>query len=158
MEDCKHYDAAWLSPVGMLGIAVDNDELLCLDYLSAHRKPLKPSRTLTREVIAQLKAYFTQPGFEFDLPIAAQGTEHQKRVWAALRTIPRGETLSYGELANQLGSGARAVGNACRNNPVSIVVPCHRVVAANGPGGYSGAVSGSKLDRKLWLLEHERAH
>jgi methylated-DNA-[protein]-cysteine S-methyltransferase len=91
----------------------------------------------------------------FDLAVVMQGTPFQQRVWQALRDIPAGETRSYGQLAAHLGSGARAVGNACRHNPVSIVVPCHRVVGAAGLGGYSGHTQGPVLRRKSWLLAHE---
>lgn len=90
-----------------------------------------------------------------DLPVDTGGTEFQERVWAALRTIPLGETWSYGELAAAVGNeGAmRAVGSANGKNPVSVVVPCHRVVRADGSlGGYGGG-----LDRKAWLLAHEGA-
>ncbi len=85
----------------------------------------------------------------------AQGTPFQRRVWRALQDIPPGQTRSYGELAARLGSGARAVGNACRRNPVPLIVPCHRVVGAHGPGGFSGQTGGAALQRKLWLLAHE---
>jgi len=84
-----------------------------------------------------------------------QGTAFQRRVWEALTRIPAGQTLTYGELAARLDSGARAVGNACRHNPVSIIVPCHRVVSATGIGGYSGSTGGREIDRKQWLLGRE---
>ena len=73
-----------------------------------------------------------------------------------MRRIPAGKTLSYGVLAKKLDTSARAVGNACRANPVPIIVPCHRVVASNGMGGFMGKRSGSPLDLKHWLLAHER--
>jgi len=90
-----------------------------------------------------------------NLPIELQGTPFQRRVWKALREIPPGRTITYSELARQLGTGARAVGGACRANPCPIVVPCHRVVAVNGLGGFSGDTSGRKLEIKRWLLRHE---
>ena len=152
-----HYDAVLNAPVGMLGICVVNDKLTRLDYLASQVKPQVASGAFSKEVFSQLKKYFSDPTFTFDIPLASDGTEHQQRVWRALRKIPTGKTASYGLLANKLDSGARAVGNACRNNPISIIVPCHRVVAANGPGGYGGATNGVILKRKLWLLEHEGA-
>lgn len=154
----EHYDIVWHAPVGMLGISVMDEQLLSLDYLPRQSKPRNSTIPMAKEVLAQLKAYFRDPVFKFDLPLARQGTDYQQRVWRALRKIPSGQTRSYGELADKIHSGARAVGNACRRNPVSIIVPCHRVVAANGPGGYGGAVNGAILQRKLWLLEHEGAH
>jgi methylated-DNA-[protein]-cysteine S-methyltransferase len=85
------------------------------------------------------------------------GTPFQRRVWHALRRIPSGCTRSYGELARELGSSARAVGGACRRNPIPIVVPCHRVIAAGGgAGGFMGQRSGDALAIKTWLLDHER--
>ncbi len=102
---------------------------------------------------AQLQAYFTGELREFDLPLAAEGTPFQRRVWRALCDIPYGETISYGELARRIGqpTASRAVGLANGQNPISIVVPCHRVIGANGSlTGYGGG-----LDRKRWLLGHE---
>jgi methylated-DNA-[protein]-cysteine S-methyltransferase len=78
-------------------------------------------------------------------------------VWQRLREIPAGRTLSYGVLARELGTSARAVGGACRANPVPLAIPCHRVVAATGLGGYSGARGGDWLEKKRWLLRHEEA-
>ena len=77
------------------------------------------------------------------------------QAWAALTEIPSGETRTYSELAAELGSGARAVGNACRNNPISIIIPCHRIVSVSGIGGYSGKTAGREINRKQWLLRHE---
>ena len=113
------------------------------------------SSAFEHRVVQQLENYFEHPGAGFSVPFELVGTPFQQRVWQALTQIPVGETLTYGELGARLGSGARAVGNACRRNPVSIIVPCHRVVAASGIGGYSGSTSGPVLDRKRWLLEHE---
>ena len=102
---------------------------------------------------AQLQAYFAGSPVEFDVPLSLLGTDFQQRVWNELREIPLGETISYGELARRLGApgASRAVGLANGRNPVSIVVPCHRVIGANGRlTGYGGG-----LQRKAWLLRHE---
>ncbi|TCT21332.1 methylated-DNA--[protein]-cysteine S-methyltransferase [Thiobaca trueperi] len=106
-------------------------------------------------IVSQLHAYFSDGSARFELPLALSGTAFQQRVWAVLRTIPSGETRTYGEVARVLGSAARAVGQACRANPCPIVVPCHRVVAVQGLGGFSGDTSGSRLAIKRWLLHHE---
>ncbi|NYH53506.1 MULTISPECIES: methylated-DNA--[protein]-cysteine S-methyltransferase [Nocardiopsis] len=106
------------------------------------------------EAVRQLEAYFAGELREFDLPLAPAGTEWQLRVWAALTTIPHGETASYGELAAELGrpTASRAVGMANGRNPISIIVPCHRVIGADGSlTGYAGG-----LDRKQFLLGLER--
>ena len=101
----------------------------------------------------QLQAYFEGELRDFELPMAAKGTPFQQRVWRALCDIPYGETISYGELARRIGqpTASRAVGLANGQNPLSIVVPCHRVIGANGSvTGYGGG-----LPRKRWLLAHE---
>jgi methylated-DNA-[protein]-cysteine S-methyltransferase len=108
------------------------------------------------EVREQLSAYFSGTLTEFDLPLAMVGTPFQQRVWTALRDIPYGETISYGELAEQLGNpkAGRAVGLANGKNPVSVIVPCHRVVGSGGDlTGYGGG-----LERKRHLLDFERMH
>ncbi|MFQ5488741.1 MAG: methylated-DNA--[protein]-cysteine S-methyltransferase, partial [Gammaproteobacteria bacterium] len=99
--------------------------------------------------------YFDDPRQGFSLPLALAGTSFQRRVWQALCAIPPAETRSYGQLARELGSAPRALGGACRVNPVPIIVPCHRVLAANGLGGYGGASEGVRVALKRWLLEHE---
>jgi methylated-DNA-[protein]-cysteine S-methyltransferase len=157
MADGKEgYAAVIASPVGRLGIRA-HEALTCIDFVSV-RVALAPPRTpLARQVCAQLKAYFANPRTRFDLPLAAQGTEFQQRAWRALQRIPSGRARTYGELARTLKSAPRAVGGACRANPIPIIVPCHRVVAASGPGGFMGATRGRAMDIKHWLLEHEAA-
>jgi methylated-DNA-[protein]-cysteine S-methyltransferase len=157
MADGKEgYAAVIASPVGRLGIRA-REALTCIDFVSV-RVPLQPPRTpLARKVCAQLKAYFADPRSRFDLPLAADGTAFQQRAWRALQRIPSGRARTYGELARTLKSAPRAVGGACRANPLPIIVPCHRVVAASGPGGFMGATHGRAMDIKRWLLEHEAA-
>lgn len=152
----KDYAAVIASPFGRLGIHA-REALTSIDFVSS-RIPLQPPRTpLARKVCAQLKAYFIDPRTRFDLPLVPGGTEFQQRAWHALRRIPSGKARTYGELARTLKSAPRAVGGACRANPIPIVVPCHRVVAAKGPGGFMGATRGRAMDIKRWLLEHEAA-
>jgi methylated-DNA-[protein]-cysteine S-methyltransferase len=102
-----------------------------------------------------IRAYFRDARSEIPLLQPPHGTPFQRRVWQALQQIPPGETRRYGELAEQLGSSARAVANACRANPLPILIPCHRVVSAAGLGGYMGEVDGPALEIKRWLLHHE---
>ena len=106
-------------------------------------------------VFRQLKCYFSSAISLQTIPLALQGTLFQKSVWHELSKIPVGETRTYGEIAHKLNSSARAVGNACRRNPIQIIVPCHRVVSAKGLGGYAGETQGRQLDIKRWLLNHE---
>ena len=149
------YDIVLASPLGKLGVRLHNGCIIRLDYLG-NRARLKPATSQPgRPVAVQLARYFADPQQRFSLSFDLHGTPFQQRVWHALTRIPPGKTLTYGELAGRLGSGARAVGNACRNNPVSIVVPCHRVVGVSGIGGYSGKTDGREIGRKQWLLRHE---
>ncbi|MEU5211509.1 methylated-DNA--[protein]-cysteine S-methyltransferase [Streptomyces sp. NPDC020742] len=150
------------TPVGPLTLVAAGDALTAL-YMTDQRHrppqesfgaPADPGTPPFAEAIAQLEAYFRGELTTFDLPLALRGTPFQRRVWAALCTIPYGETLSYGQLATRLGvpSAARAVGLANGRNPVGIIVPCHRVVGADGSlTGYGGG-----LDRKRRLLAFER--
>jgi methylated-DNA-[protein]-cysteine S-methyltransferase len=104
------------------------------------------------EAARQLEAYLAGRLTHFDLPLAASGTAFDQRVWAAMRAIPYGETRTYGDLAHATDSGPRAIGGACGRNPIPIIVPCHRVLARGGLGGYSG---GEGLPTKQWLLSLE---
>ncbi len=114
-----------------------------------------PDGSAFTEVVEQLDSYFAGTLTRFDLPIRLKGTAFQLRVWAVLQTVPYGHTVSYGELAGLCGNqrASRAVGLANGRNPIAVIVPCHRVIAADGTiGGYGGG-----LDRKRWLLDHETA-
>ena len=143
------------TPPGRLGIRTTSHELTGIDFVNTEVPTMEPQNEIAAEVVRQLRLYFTDPSLGFDLPVRLEGTIHQQKVWDALCNIEPGHTRTYGDLASEIGSGARAVGNSCRRNPVSIVVPCHRVVAASGIGGYGGQVQGPVLDRKQWLLRHE---
>lgn len=149
------YTAVIDAPPGRLAIRTNDSALIGLDYVD-HRTTLKePHTPMAREVVKQLQQYFRNSRFDFELPLRLDGTAHQQKVWQVLCEIAPGDTMTYGELATRIKSGARAVGNSCRRNPISIVVPCHRVVAVAGIGGYGGQVDGKVLDRKRWLLNHE---
>lgn len=149
------YQAILAAPFGKLGIRCTDDEVLGVEFLPAGTRVLPPRNALAKEVGRQLGAYFSDADFRFDLPLKLDGTEHQRRVWRGMQDIPRGQTLTYGELAAQLGSSARAVGQACGNNPLPIIVPCHRVVGKSGLGGFMHRADSGALDIKRWLLAHE---
>ncbi len=143
------------TPLGPISVLWRGEALIGVD--------LEPSLGLLAEVEppavvrARLDRYFADGRVGIELPLNLAGTAFQRRVWAALQRIPAGETTTYGALAEELGTGARAIGQACRNNPCPIVVPCHRVVARQGLGGFAGDRSGRRLAVKRWLLRHEGA-
>ena len=145
------------SAVGRLRVVIDNGHVTQLDYNSRQAPTHKTLSAQARRIKQQIEAYLRKPQHRFDIPLELHGTEFQRRVWRALQNIPPGQTLTYGQLADKLHSSARAVGNACRQNPVPLIVPCHRVVAKNGIGGFSGKTRGAPIARKRWLLSHEGA-
>ncbi len=152
----RDFDFVLASPVGRLGVRLDGAAVTRIDFLGENAGTLAPATPAARRAAAALRAYFARGG-TIDLPIRPSGTAFQQRVWRALRRIPAGRTLTYGELARRLATSPRAVGNACRANPVPLVVPCHRVVAAGGIGGFAGRTDGPEVARKRWLLRHESA-
>ena len=111
--------------------------------------------SLVRQICAQIEAYVHDADFQFSLPLEQIGTAHQMKVWQALCRIPRGHATTYGALAVQLNSSPRAIGQACGANPIPLIIPCHRVVAKNGAGGFMHHASGAPLAIKDWLLRHE---
>lgn len=140
-----------------LGACFTGEALTQLDFLPTDTPVIAPANAPARHLQRELDAYWSDPGHEFDLLFVPTGTPFQLRVWHALMRIPAGQPQTYGALAKQLGTAARAVGQACGANPLPIVIPCHRVVAAHGPGGFMHASTGAPLDVKTWLLAHEQA-
>jgi methylated-DNA-[protein]-cysteine S-methyltransferase len=148
----------WIeSPIGKLLLAADDAGLSRVGFAEAQPNPAWTlGGEALREAAAQLGAYFAGDLQRFELKLNPAGTPFQLRVWEALRDIPYGETISYGELARRIGnpSASRAVGLANGANPIAVVVPCHRVIGSNGKlTGYGGG-----LDRKRRLLDLECAH
>lgn len=144
------------SPIGPLTLGEEGGALTYLLFDFQHPTGYAEGETpLLHQAKIELEEYFSGKRQTFDLPLAPQGTEFQRRVWDALRTIPYGETRSYRQIAELAGcpKGFRAVGMANHNNPISIIIPCHRVVGANGSlTGYGGG-----LEKKEFLLALERA-
>lgn len=152
-------ETTYHSPLGPLRLRESDGRLTRLDWVPAVETELLPEagpRTdetpLLNRAVHQLNAYFFCGLRHFDLPLAPQGTAFQRAVWQQMQAIPYGDTRTYGELARWLRSAPRAVGRACGRNPIPIIVPCHRVVASDGLGGYSGD---GGTDTKQWLLELE---
>ncbi len=151
------YQAVLKAPFGVLGIRCRDEALTGIDFLAPNIRPRVPRSAFAQRVCEQLTAYFADSGFEFDLPLDPGGTEHQNKVWRAMRAIRRGRVRTYGDIAGELHSSPRAVGQACGNNPIPIVIPCHRVVGKSGMGGFMHHSGGAALDIKGWLLAHEQA-
>lgn len=144
------------APFGRLRLVAEDDALSGIDFLLEPLPPRKPATAVLREAAAQLARYFDDPRHRFDLPLKLTGTPFQLKVWQALCEIPAGRPLTYGQLAEKLGTAPRAVGGACGANPLPVIVPCHRVVAAGGLGGFMHSRDGGPLDIKAWLIAHER--
>jgi len=143
------------APFGALAIYADEGGIFSIDLMPAEAELVIPSTPLLEEACRQFDLYFQDPRWRFSLPLVIRGSEHAQRVWRALCGIRPGQVKSYGQLARELGSSARAVAGACRANELPIIISCHRVVAGSGLGGYCGQVSGPFLDIKRWLLRHE---
>jgi methylated-DNA-[protein]-cysteine S-methyltransferase len=150
------YQAIIPAPFGKLGIRCTEEALSAIEFLPASKPTVGPCNALATKAIAQLEAYFADPYFHFYLPLRLAASLHQRKVWQAMQDIPCGQTLTYGELAEQVGSSAQAVGQACGSNPVPVIIPCHRVVSKLGLGGFMRHAEGESLNIKRWLLEHER--
>jgi len=159
-----HYDAIFIAPFGAVGISADEKAVTHISLLPHTKTALAPKKnTLAYLACVQLLTYFDNADYIFDLPVRLSGSKHQLDVWQAMREIPAKQTRTYGEIAQLIGSSARAVGSACGKNPIPIVVPCHRIVAANGIGGFMGKrgeiknvnANNGPLAIKRWLLTHE---
>ena len=144
-------------PKMKVAVATRDERVVAIHYLPLGARALAPRNALAERAARQLERYRDDPDAAFDLPLLVEGTDFQKRVWDAMCAIPRGRTRTYGELARELGGEARAVGQACGDNRLPIVIPCHRVVAADGIGGFGHATRGYLLEAKRWLLMHERS-
>lgn len=144
-------------PAMKVGVQTRGAMLTGITYLPPDAPVVAPRDRLAERAVRQLERYRGDPDAAFDLPLELRGTPFQLKVWRALERIPRGEVRTYGALAKLLGSAARAVGQACGENRLPVVIPCHRVVAADGIGGFAHARSGYLLEAKRWLLRHERA-
>lgn len=137
------------SPVGRLVLEEQGGALVAIRWVDGEAGNGSP---LLNEAARQLEDYFAGKLTDFDLPLRPAGSDFERRVWTGMQAIPYGRTKSYGELAASIGSGPRAVGGACGKNPIPIVIPCHRVLAKAGMGGYSGS-GGLKTKQALLVIE-----
>ncbi|NSW90709.1 MAG: methylated-DNA--[protein]-cysteine S-methyltransferase [Firmicutes bacterium] len=154
------YKTYYQSPIGIIEIVCTDKNILSVNFIDDINSYINTYENsciaYAEECIKQLHEYFAGKRKNFTLDIKLNGTDFQKKVWSALTEIPYGETVSYGKIAEKIGNkkAARAVGNANNRNPISIIVPCHRVIGSDGNlTGYGGG-----LWRKKWLLEHEKSN
>ncbi len=149
------YDVVIDFPKFKLGVKTRDERVMEIRYLPVTVEALPAKNPLAARAAEQLERYRENPDATFDLPLLIEGSALERAVWDAMCAIPRGRTRTYGELARELGADARAIGQACGDNRLPIVIPCHRVVAADGIGGFAHSTGGYLLEAKRWLLMHE---
>ena len=153
------FSAIVAAPFGFVGIRTEHMRVRELVYLAPHFAEKAPHDPVAEQAAIELARYFADPDFVFSLPLAQAGSAYQQRVWQAISAIPRGSVRTYGQVARHIGSAPRAVGQACGANWFPVVIPCHRVTAAGGLGGFASSAdeNGYHLSVKRWLLLHEGA-
>jgi methylated-DNA-[protein]-cysteine S-methyltransferase len=151
------FSAIVAAPFGAIGIRTDAGIIREMVYLPPHFHEKDAADGLADQAVSQIERYLADPDFQFNLPLIETGSVFQKKVWGAISSIPRGSVRTYGQIAKHIGSAPRAVGQACGANWFPLVIPCHRVTAAGGLGGFSNHddENGFHLSVKRWLLRHE---
>lgn len=151
----ERFDAIARLPFGFIGVRTNEAQVTEICFLHGAVLPKAAVNTLAQRVVDRLLAYCVDSLTPIDLPLAIEGTDFQRRVWEQITRIPAGSTATYGELARRLNADARAVGQACGDNRLPLAIPCHRVVAASGIGGFAHHRGGAYAVIKRWLLLHE---
>jgi methylated-DNA-[protein]-cysteine S-methyltransferase len=149
------YDVVIDFPKFKVGVKTRDERVVEMRFLPSSTATLPAGNPLAQRAAQQLERYRANPDTKFDLPVVIEGSTLQRAVWDAMCAIPRGKTRTYGELAHDIGVDARAIGQACGDNRLPFVIPCHRIVAADGLGGFGHASGGYLLEVKRWLLAHE---
>lgn len=149
------YDAIVPLPCAAAGLRVRGDAIADICFLPVDTPPRAPAHPVAARACEGIRAYLDDPSRSIDVPLAIDGSAFQRAVWAAIARIPSGVTRTYGDLAQELGSTARAVGQACGDNRLPLAIPCHRVVSAQGVGGFAHRTRGTMVTVKRWLLAHE---
>ena len=148
-------ETRFVTPFAVLGIATDGAVVTSVRYLPLSTLPVPPQDRVAERTCREIERYLADPAHCFDVPYRLDGTPFQQRVWREIAKLFPIKTTSYGEIARRLKTAARPVGGACGANPVPLVVPCHRVLAAGGLGGFMGGKKSFPLSVKRWLLQHE---
>ena len=153
------FDVVIEFPKMKVAVATRDDCVVEIRFLPPSSSEVPPKNALAERAARQLERYRDDPDAKFDLPVVIEGSPLQRAVWDAMCAIPRGSTRTYGDIARELAAhvpvDAREIGQACGDNRLPIVIPCHRVVAADGIGGFGHATGGYLLEVKRWLLMHE---
>lgn len=149
------FQAKFPAPFAVLGIRTVGERLTGIEYLPKHAAILAPLNQVAERACRQIERYLDDAEFRFDLPFEFRGSEFQRKVWLAVYRIPSGSTRSYLDIARELRTAPRPVGGACGANRIPLVIPCHRVLASHGIGGFMHARRGPALEIKRWLLRHE---
>lgn len=149
------FDLVHEFPAMHVGVRAEPGRLAEICFLPRSVPLVAPKNRLAERAARQFEKYLDDPDHRFDLPRAEVGTEFQRRVWSAIAAIPRGRTLTYGQVAKYLRTGPRAVGQACGANWFPLLIPCHRVLGSGGIGGFGNHGEGFHLEIKRWLLQHE---
>jgi methylated-DNA-[protein]-cysteine S-methyltransferase len=137
MNQSVRFCAVISVPFGVIGLRTDSGSIRELVYLPPDYPLLAPTSTLAKKTVRQIERYLADPAFQFNLPLAPQGTAFQQKVWQTISAIPPGQIATYGQIARLIASAPRAVGQACGANFYPLIIPCHRVTAANGLGGFA---------------------
>ncbi len=143
------------TPFAVLGIVTDGKVVTSLRYLPRNTTPVPPVDRVAERACREIERYLVDPAYCFAVPYRLEGTPFQRRVWCEIAKLFPVKTTSYGDIARRIGTAARPVGGACGANPVPLIVPCHRVLAASGLGGFMGGKKSFPLSVKRWLLQHE---
>lgn len=154
--EAPRYAAKVKAPFAVLGLRTNGSALTSLQYLPLAERAAAPADRIAEKAVRELESYLADPGYRFTVALAPAGTAFQQRVWAALASIPRGQSRTYGEVARVVHSAPRAIGQACGANRIALIIPCHRVVGTQGSlGGFMNAEDGDPVAIKRWLLAHE---
>ena len=155
MTMLESYHAKLAAPFAVLGIRTVGERVTDIDYLPLGVETLAPTTKLAARTCREIERYLDDPQYVPRVPFEYSGTAFQCRVWRAISSIPCGRTLTYMDIARALKTAPRPVGGACGKNRLPIVIPCHRVLASGGIGGFMGGHQATALAIKRWLLRHE---
>lgn len=145
----------YTSPIGQLGLSSNGEAITHVSFDKGNLRSKGKSDSIIKQAVTALDGYFEHGVMDNLPPLAFSGTVFQQKVWSVLQQIPLASSLTYAQVAKKISNHPRAVGGACRANPIVLFVPCHRVVSSSGLGGFSGEATGEWPRIKQWLLEHE---